>query len=57
MDAFGGEKVYEVSKIRDEVKNKYCLDNNIQLLRIKYTENCLEILNNYSFTINQQKLF
>lgn len=29
---------YEYQKIRDDIKDKYCLDNNINLLRIKYTD-------------------
>lgn len=35
---FGGEKSFEITKIRDEIKYKFCKDNNIPLLIIKYTE-------------------
>lgn len=28
----------EQNQKRDEIKNKFCKDNNIKLLRIKYTE-------------------
>ena len=33
-----GEESYEAGKIRDEIKNNYCLKNNIGLLRIPYYE-------------------
>jgi very-short-patch-repair endonuclease len=36
---FGGTKSLESQKERDIVKNKYCKDNNIILIRIKYNEN------------------
>ena len=35
---FGGIEEFEKNKIRDEIKNQYCLDNNINLLRIPYYE-------------------
>ena len=31
---FGGEKAFELLKIRDNIKNMYCAENNIQLIRI-----------------------
>lgn len=37
-DYFGGEKEFEDTKIRDKIKNDYCKDNNINLLRIPYWE-------------------
>ncbi len=42
---FGGLKGLEETKIRDEIKNKYCQDNIIKLIRIKYNENIFEKLN------------
>ncbi|MBS4894063.1 MAG: hypothetical protein KHZ90_09870 [Veillonella parvula] len=33
---FGGNKEFKNTQIRDEIKNKYCKDNNINLLRIPY---------------------
>ena len=35
---FGGEKTYKYMEINDKIKNIYCKNNNIRLLRIKYTE-------------------
>lgn len=35
---YGGEEYYEKNKIRDAIKNDYCKKNNINLLRIPYTE-------------------
>lgn len=35
---YGGNENLEKTKIRDNIKNKYCEENNISLLRIKYDE-------------------
>lgn len=35
---FGGIKEFEKRKKYDEIKNNYCKDNNIELIRIKYNE-------------------
>jgi len=51
VSKFGGEKEFQKTKIRDEIKNKYCLDNNIKLLRIKYDQKINEILNETFFKI------
>lgn len=41
------QKIYLELIKNDEIKNKYCLDNNIQLIRIPYTvKNIEEHLNN-----------
>lgn len=46
FEYYGGEEYYEKNKIRDAIKNDYCKKNNINLLRIPYTEfeNIEEIL-------------
>lgn len=45
IKAFGGEEGLKNTKKRDEIKNCYCRDNNIDLLRIKYKEkNFIKIL-------------
>lgn len=36
IERFGGDDALMNNKIKDEIKNKYCLDNNINLLRISY---------------------
>ena len=41
---FGGEKKLKETKKRDGIKNNYCKNNNINLLRIKYNESILEKL-------------
>lgn len=43
------EKKYQENLIRDEIKNQYCKDNNIPLLRVPYWEfdNIQEILETY----------
>lgn len=37
-DHFGGEESFELTQIRDNIKNKYCKENSINLLRIPYYE-------------------
>lgn len=37
IDWFGGDDSFKETKIRDEIKNKYCLDKNIPLLRLPYS--------------------
>lgn len=45
-------KQFEKTRYHDEIKTKYCEDNNIHLLRIPYFKNVEEELNNfYSFNI------
>ena len=38
-------KNFEDNKIRDKIKNKYCKENNIKMVRIKYNESIEEKLN------------
>ena len=52
---FGGEEGFQKRKIRDELKNNYCIENNIPLIRIKYDEDItLERIMNYG-TNNSSK--
>lgn len=41
---FGGYNGYKIQQKRDQIKNEYCKNNNINLLRIKYDENIEEKL-------------
>jgi len=41
---FGGEKGFKYLKQRDKIKEKYCLDNKINLLVLSYKDNIEEIL-------------
>lgn len=36
IKSFGGEKAFSELQIRDKVKDKFCMENNIELLRIPY---------------------
>jgi hypothetical protein len=47
IDYFGGDIEFEKLKEKDKIKNEYCLNNNIKLLRIEYwnIENIEIILN------------
>lgn len=38
IEWFGGEKLFQLTKKRDEIKNQYCIDNGIPLIRIPYWE-------------------
>jgi hypothetical protein len=46
IEFFGGEKAFNQVIKNDEIKNKYCLDNNIKLIRIPYYENINDFLIN-----------
>lgn len=43
IEWFGGEVGYENTKLRDQIKNEYCKENNIALYRIPYTYTPQEI--------------
>lgn len=38
IDYYGGEEQFKKQKIRDEIKNNFCKDNGIKLIRIPYWE-------------------
>ncbi len=42
---FGGIERLKETKLRDTIKNNYCVNNKIKLIRIKYTENVEKKLN------------
>lgn len=49
VDYFGGEERFKIQQKYDDIKNKYCRDNNIKLIRIPYNKNkndIIQILNN-----------
>ena len=41
---YGGEENLKITQTRDEIKRKYCEDNNINYLVIRYDENIEEVL-------------
>ena len=47
VEFFGGEKAFIQTCKNDEIKNKYCMENNIKLIRIPYYVN----LNEFNFNI------
>lgn len=50
INFFGGEEALKLLQITDEIKNQYCRDNNVNLIRIKYNENVedkLKIIENF----------
>jgi hypothetical protein len=52
---FGGENSFEQLKMRDNIKNQYCIKNNIKLLRISFKEykKLDNILDEYIKNINK----
>ena len=46
---WGGINSLEYIKQNDNIKTKYCEDNNIKLIRIKYNENIVKKLNKLLF--------
>lgn len=48
---FGGEKGLLKRQKNDNIKNEYCINNNIRLIRIKYNENIEEKFNRLLDTI------
>lgn len=44
---YGGKKAFLIRKNNDNIKNIFCSNNGIDLLRIRYDENVFEKLNNY----------
>jgi len=47
IEYFGGEKYFETIQINDKIKDQYCINNNISLIRISYKDNMLSLLNDY----------
>ena len=45
IDYFGGIENFKKIKIRDKIKNEYCKNNSIHLIRIRYDENVEDLLN------------
>lgn len=43
VPSFQSKKVFEESQIRDDIKRKYCKDNNINLIEIPYNEKNVEL--------------
>ena len=41
---FGGEDQFKEILKRDEIKDKFCSDNNIRMIRISYKDDCDEVL-------------
>lgn len=44
IEHFGGKKGLKETQKRDKIKDEYCKNNNIRLLRIKYNEKVSKIL-------------
>lgn len=49
IEFFGGQEAFEICVKHDNIKNEYCKNNGISLLRIPYFKNVEEELNNFLF--------
>lgn len=49
FEYFGGQEGFEIRQKHDNIKNEYCKNNGIPLLRIPYDKNIEEELNNFLF--------
>lgn len=47
IEHWGGEESHQRTVINDSIKNNYCNDNNINLLRISYNEDHIKVLKEY----------
>lgn len=47
IEYFGGEEHFKMCQRHDKIKNEYCQNNNIELIRITYKDNINDTLNNY----------
>jgi Zn-finger nucleic acid-binding protein len=48
---FGGKKAFTLQKIKDQIKNDFCLNNKINLIRFKYDED-IKIIENTLLKLN-----
>ena len=46
---FGGDKQFIITQRHDNIKDEYCMNNNIKMIRIKYNE---DVLNKLSYLID-----
>ena len=46
VEQFGGEKSLKYLQNNDNIKTKYCIDNNIELIRIKYNDKLIHMMKN-----------
>lgn len=49
IEFFGGQEAFKIRVKHDNIKNEYCKNNGISLLRIPYFKNVEEELNNFLF--------
>ena len=49
IKGWGGKEKFKLTKENDEIKNKYCEEKNIRLLRIPYTDSKEDIINKINY--------
>jgi very-short-patch-repair endonuclease len=48
VEIFGGEEGFKKTKNNDNIKTKFCLENNIELIRIKYNQKIKTIMKKFT---------
>lgn len=49
IKGWGGEEKFKLTQENDQIKNKYCEEKNIKLLRIPYTDSKEDIINKINY--------
>jgi very-short-patch-repair endonuclease len=52
VSVFGGDVAFNNLKNNDEIRNKWCLENKIELIRISYKEEFSKLINNLKIKLN-----
>ena len=47
IDFFGGNEDFELTQLRDAIKNEYCIKNNITMIRISNKKIAKDIIYNH----------
>lgn len=47
VDQFGGENAFQECQLNDSIKNAFCQTSNITLLRIRYDQNVIQVLDDF----------
>jgi len=55
-DIFGGEEAFNLVKERDRLKNEYCRNNDMSLLRISHVDNNIEDIIRKFLFIKENKI-
>jgi hypothetical protein len=54
VSVFGGEKAFENLKINDNIRNKWCENKKINLIRISYLDKMEKLIHHLNYLVNQK---